>query len=94
MALIGDLAWQVDWYAGIPFDEYGNADIDNADDRTETYRHQVRAEVRAQEVTAIAVSGVATVTPVEFTAYDDDDAIRYPHVGYWETIGESKEFNK
>ena len=86
---VGDRAWCVDWCAGIPIDpETGDGDIDNADDRTEVFWTKAKADKRANEVAPHDAWGQAGVTHVEFTAYDENDARRYPHVGFWEPMGE------
>ena len=85
---VGDRAWEVDWCASIPVDEHGDSDLDNADQRTERFGTRPEADERARAVLPQDVLGAVTVTAVEFTAYDEDDAERYPHVGYWEPIAE------
>ena len=91
---VGDRAWHVDWCAGIPLDpETGDGDLDNADYRTETFWLEPDANERARKVLPLDAFGSVSVTAVEFLAYDDDDAACYPHVGFWEPIGEPEDFN-
>ena len=90
---VGDRAWQVDWCAGVPTDENGDSNMDAADDRCETYATREASEKRAKEVLPLDFFGCVKVTPVEFVAYDEDDAMAYPHAGFWEAAGESLEFD-
>lgn len=87
---VGDQAWHVDWCANIPLDEFGDADIDRADDRCEVVPSRSEAERRAAEVLPRDAFGQVSITPVEFVAYDDEDSIRFPRAGFWEPTGESK----
>lgn len=90
---VGDTAWHVDWCADLPWDpETESCDIDRADYRTEVYWSQAAAEKRAKAVLPKDAFGSVKVTPVELQAYDAADAIRYPHVGFWEPIGDSEYF--
>ena len=87
---VGDVAWEVDWCASIPLDEFGDSDLDGADHRSEGYGNRTAAVERGKCVLPLDAFGVVRITLVQFAAYDDADALRYPHAGYWQTCGETE----
>ena len=86
--VIGDRAWRVEWCADLPVDAAGDSDTDMADNRCEVWLTKPAAQKRATEVLPLDVFGQVSITPVEFVPYDENDAIRYPHVGFWEEADE------
>jgi len=86
---IGDRAFAVDWCASIPLDENGDGDLDRADDRCEIFATKDAAMRRAAAVLPIDAFGVVQITPVVFAPYDEADARRFPHVGFWAVCGET-----
>ena len=87
---VGDRKWAVDWTASIPKDEYGDSDLDNADERCERYASRELAIARAKAVLPLDAFGCVTVTAVEFVPYDEDLAANFPHAGYWEAASQSE----
>lgn len=85
---VGDIAWSVDWTANIPVNEFGESDMDAADERCERFTTEVEAIARANEVVSLDAYGFVPVTKCEFVPYDEDDAERFPHAGFWEDRGE------
>lgn len=59
------------------------------------FRTLEQAEAYAEQVYPQTTStrGVVTVTEMKFVAYDDDDALSMPHVGFWEAVSDSKHFS-
>jgi hypothetical protein len=86
MAKIGDTAWLVEWCAELAFDEAGDVDRDRCRMVCRRVPTQDAAERLARSVwpQAAKTFGAVNYWPVEFVAYDPDDADRYPHAGFWE----------
>ncbi len=85
---IGDKSWSVNWCAGIPLDENGDADHDKADDRCDRYRTLASARIRADEVLPLDYFGCVQIHECEFVPYDDADAVEFPHAGFWREIAD------
>lgn len=86
--VVGDRSWSVDWCAGIPVDDNGDSDMDRADDRCDRFRTLEAAQKRAAEVLPLDVFGSVQIHECVFTAYDEADAAEFPHVGFWEIVGD------
>lgn len=87
---VGDSRWTVEWCHELAFDEGGDV---NHDKCKMAYRHvdtENEAAAIAREVWPQTNNafGVVEYYPAEFVAYDDEDAGRYPHVGFWEITAE------
>lgn len=84
---IGDKAYSVEWTQetsdGPERDHYGPFR-----ERARIFRNLKVAESYAQEMLPHACFGV-DIFPVEFTAYDEEDAALYPTLGTWEEVGEA-----
>lgn len=90
--LVGDVAWQVEWCPRIPLTEDGDVDIDAvSENRLCATRDE--ALVLAGEVLPVDAFGCVLITQVEKFPYDVAHARVYPHVGYWEAIGETEVFD-
>lgn len=85
--------WFVEWCSELAFYEDGSADRDSCKMRTRGFATREEAEKFAKEVWPQTHNtfGIVTYWEAEFTAYDEDDAARYPHAGFWEAIGEHEE---
>ena len=86
---VGDELWEVEWCEGIPLDENGDGDIDRADMHCVMVETEEEAMRIAKEKLPIDAFGSVAVTPMRFEPYDEDDAVRYPHAGFWEAIGDT-----
>lgn len=84
--MVGDRTWFVDWCAGIPTDEFGDSDMDNADERRERRATHDEAVARAKEVLPLDAFGSVTICEAIYEPYDEADAILYPHAGFWECV--------
>ena len=91
---VGDTRWVVQWCTKI-----GMADDEHPEYGTDPDRDVMRsryagsreeAERIAREVFPLDVRGVVEFWPVEFVPYDEADAARYPHVGFWECTADSE----
>lgn len=92
-ATVGDCRFEVEWCSEIPVDEYGDSDMDAAKYHTRKFETIEQARAYAKEVFPKDAFRVVSITPVEFVAYDDDDAIAYPHVGFWQHSGEPEHYD-
>lgn len=90
---VGDRRFEVEWCSEIPVDEYGDSDMDRAKYHTRKFEDVDLARAYAREVFPKDAFGVVSITPVEFVAYDDDDAEAYPHVGFWQHSGEPEHYD-
>jgi hypothetical protein len=85
---IGDACWFVEWCIELAFcggnQEYG-VDCDACKMACRRVGTKEEAERLAREVYPVTTKtfGVVGYWPAEFVPYDDDDAVRYPHVGRW-----------
>lgn len=93
-ATIGDRKYELEWCAGIPLDECGDCDLDNADMRREFFpiTKIEAARERARELLSSDKDafGAISITLIEFVPYDDDDADAMPNVGYWTAVQDSE----
>jgi hypothetical protein len=85
---VGDSCWFVEWCSELAFygdDPNGDVDRDNCKMARRKAASREEAVRLAREVYRIATTtfGVVEFWPATFVAYDDDDAIAYPHAGYW-----------
>jgi hypothetical protein len=87
---IGDETWEVQWCAGVPLDECGDADLDRADCRIRRFADRDAALAFAREIYPKDYFGAVRITPERFEAYDELDAVACPHAGYWQAIGDSE----
>lgn len=87
---VGDRMFEVGWCAGVPVDENGDSDMDGADDRVRRFETITAAREFARRVFPDDFFGSVSITPVVFEPYDEDHAAEYPHVGFWETCGETQ----
>ena len=85
---VGDHAWHLDWCAGITGLLETPEDPVRHDYKTELFWTLHEAVVRAEEVKTLDYFGVSVVTPVRFEHYEELDARKYPHAGYWKPCGE------
>jgi hypothetical protein len=91
---VGDSRWFVEWNEEIVLDESGDIDRDatEAKEKTRSFKTREEAEAFAAEVWPKTHNafGIVVYYPAEFVAYDEDDAARYPHVGYWEGTADTE----
>jgi len=88
--MVGDERYRVEWCESIPIDENGDGDLDAAVYRRRLFATHTAAIAFAKSVLPRDAFGAVDVTPIRFVAYDDDDAIIYPHVGFWEDVGDGE----
>lgn len=62
--------WEVEWCANLPRNEFGDADIDNADFRTRDFSEQAKALDFAREMLSKDAFGSVRVTPFEMEEYE------------------------
>lgn len=92
---IGDECWFVEWCLELAFyDDDPTGDVDR--DRCKMIERRVAtredAEQLAREVYPVVTQtyGVVEYWPARFVPYSENDAADYPHVGYWDAIGNSE----
>jgi hypothetical protein len=90
---VGDTAWFVEWCYELAFDQGGDVDRDNCKEHRRRFATKEEAAAFAREIwpTTTDKLGIVTYWQADFVAYDEEDAARYPHVGYWEPRGEYDE---
>lgn len=90
---VGDRLWRVEWCDRLAFDDAGDIDRDRCRirQRTFTSRDEARDFAVLMWPETHDKLGLVEVDEIEFTAYDEEDAIRYPHIGYWECVNECGE---
>jgi hypothetical protein len=90
---VGDTAWFVEWCEKLVFyEDSEDVDCDACPQKTRRFATREEAAAFAKEVwpKTVNVFGVVSYWPAEFVAYDEDDAILYPHAGFWEDTGDSE----
>jgi len=92
MATVGDVAWEVEWCSEIPKTEFGDDDIDGAVRHKRYFRTRDAAMKYAAYVFPEDKVGSVMVTKMEFKAYNEDDSLRYPTVGFWEEIADAEHY--
>lgn len=90
---IGDRKWEVDWCSEIPLDENGDGILDQAKRHCALFATREQAVSHAQKVYPLDCYGGVLINQVEFRPYSEEDAILYPHVGFWEVIGGQEEYS-
>lgn len=90
---VGDKCWFVEWCVELAFyddDPAGDLDHDNCKTTCRRVANREEAERLAREVypQTVGTFGVVEYWPSEFVAYDEDDATRYPHAGFWEATAD------
>lgn len=93
--MIGDECWFVEWAYEPCFDGGGDIDPYNCKEHEQIVATKEEAEKVAHEVwpESCNVWGVVNYYPARFVPYDEDDALVYPHVGFWEPIGDTIEYS-
>lgn len=86
---VGDKCWEVEWCTEIPVDENGDSDMDRAKLHVERFQFAEEAMEFARDVFPQDQFGAVAITLMQFCAYDDYDALRYPHAGFWDAAGET-----
>lgn len=91
---VGDETWVVEWcieqgMVDEEHPEYG-CDPDKNVMRTRRAADRESAESIAREVYPLDAQGSVAYWPTRFVPYDEDDAALYPHVGYWDAIGDTE----
>ena len=81
---VGDECWEVEWCEKCAHDENGDHDFDRDKMAYRSFDREVEAQAFAVEIFPKCQHGNVAISPHRFEAYDDDDAIRYPHAGHWE----------
>ena len=94
---VGDTCWFVRWcikrgMVDEEHPEYGG-DPDKDVDRSARCETREEAERKAREVYPLDQYGCVAYWPAEFVAYDEDDAVRYPHVGFWDATADPEVFD-
>lgn len=87
---VGDERWEVQWCIDVPKDENGDCVLDQADDRFAMFQTKAAAMRHAKKVYTKDFFGSVRITPMRFVPFDEDDALRFPHAGYWDAIGDSE----
>ena len=96
---VGDTCWYVEWCVKIGLldesDPSQGCDPDLDVNRTRRVGTRAEALAVAREKWPVAekTSGFVTYWPAEFVAYDDDDAVAYPHAGFWEATADAEYFD-
>lgn len=89
---VGDHRWFVEWCSKLAFYEEcpGEVDRDRCEMSRRSFPTREAAWAFAKEVWPATTQtfGIVEVWEAEFTPYDEDDAARYPHVGYWDAVDE------
>jgi hypothetical protein len=89
---VGDRCWFVEWCVKDGANEYGDHDPDKDEKETRRVSTREEAEALACSVYPQDVRGFVEFWPAEFVAYDEDDALAYPHVGLWETTADAETY--
>lgn len=93
---VGDRRWFVTWTTDVPLldpeDPSIGHDYDRAKEHEAEFATKEEADAHAREVYPLDWFGAVKVYEAEFTAYDEDDAVRYPHAGYWEQTGDGEHY--
>jgi hypothetical protein len=89
---VGDTCWMVEWCSALAFDEVGDVDRDNCTDVVRRVATMEEAEALARKVWPATTNtfGVVSYWPAEFVGFDELDAVRYPHAGYWEATADAQ----
>lgn len=95
---LGTRGWKVEWCAGVPLDEFGDAILDAGDYRREVFADREAADKRAREVYPNDFFGSVQITPVELIdPYADihEGTMRRtrPEHYQWEVVGESEYYD-
>lgn len=93
--LVGDECWFVEWCYELAFNECGDVERDLCKMRTRRAETKEEAERIAREVypQTLNTFGVVDYWPSQFVAYDEADAARYPHAGFWEATAEAESYD-
>lgn len=94
---IGDHRWFVEWCSKLAFydnDESGDIDRDSCEMTVRSFSDPDSAAKYAGSVwpKAKETFGVVEITEMEFVPHDEEDAVFYPHIGYWETVSDTEFF--
>lgn len=85
--VVGDRRWRVEWvYELGMFEGEHEPDLNKSHFAVATTKEE--ATSIAKEKFPLDQYGAVSYWEEEFVAYDDDDAIPYPHVGYWDAVSE------
>lgn len=90
---IGDEAWFVEWCFELVFyEDSTDVDRDRCKMRTRRFATKEEAVTFARAIYPVTKNtfGVVEYWHAIFTAYEEDDVILYPHVGYWEPDEDSE----
>lgn len=89
---VGDIAWFAEWCHEMAFDACGDADFDRHKMTRRRFDSEQDALMYAASVASKAAKtlGQVEVWQARFVAYDDDDALRFPHAGFWDVCSESQ----
>ena len=85
---IGDEHWEVEWLAEIAIDENGDHDPDRSTYTFRYFKNESKARAFAREIYPQSKSGAVRITPERFVPYDEGDALRFPHAGFWEATAD------
>src|SRR5215831_15051007 len=93
---VGDTCWFVSWCSRLGFypDMPGEVDLDRCEEEVRQFATRGEAEAFARAVYPAATQtfGVVDYWPAEFVPYDEADARRYPHAGYWEPTADPEHY--
>lgn len=81
---VGDEVWEVEWCKECAVDENGDHDMDGDKMARRHFKTEPEAQDFAVKIFPKCQHGTVAISPHRFEAYDDDDAVAYPHAGYWE----------
>ena len=93
---IGDELWSVEWVYELAFyDDNADGDIDrdNCKEKTRLFKTKEEAVAFAEKVWPETHDkfGIVHLEHIRFMPYDDADATRWPHVGFWEGIDDGQD---
>ncbi len=87
---VGETKWEVEWCSKLAFyEDSTDTDMDRCTMSFRYFATEAEAVAFAAKTwpETVKTFGVVEICEVRFTAYDDDDAAEFPHVGFWEHIG-------
>lgn len=93
---IGDSCWFVEWCVKLGLVDDEHPEYGCNPDRNEMRQRRVNtreeAERLAREVYPLDAYGAVPFWPATFMPYDDDDAVIYPNVGFWEATADADHY--
>lgn len=93
---VGDECWMVEWCAKLAFYE-DSTDVDRDSCKMAirsfaTKEEAVKFSAEIWQSVAQHTFGIVDYWPSRFVPYDEADAARYPHVGFWEATADAETY--